>query len=378
MTLARAQRGGAALALASAAGIAAGLVVSPERTWIGILLASYALLGVGLGGLFFVALNYAAGATWAVALRRVPEAMAFAVPVGAAGMGAVFAFRASLFPWMAGGGHFTGFKATWLDPPFFFLRAGLYVVLWLAFAAAIVRTSRAQDRTGRPELTRRNIALSVGFVVAFALSFWLASFDWIMSLEPHWYSTIFGVYNFAGLFSSALAVLILLVLWLRGNGVLRDFATEDHLHDLGKLLFAFSTFWMYIWFSQYMLMWYSNIPEEAIHYVRRRTGLWLTLFYLNVALNWVVPFVVLLSRGAKRGRLLGIAAVVVLMGRVVDLYLMIYPPLVAGEPSLTLWDVMPLAGAAGVFVLVFARAFASAPPVPLKDPGLGASLHYQT
>jgi hypothetical protein len=212
----------------------------------------------------------------------------------------------------------------------------------------------------------------------FALTFWLASFDWIMSLEPHWYSTIFGVYHFAGLFTSALALIILIALWMRSRGQLADFITDSHVHDLGKLLFAFCTFWMYIWFSQYMLMWYANIPEESAYYVRRREDAWLTLFYLNVALNWVVPFLALLSRPAKRGRVLACVAVTVLLGRWVDLYLMVWPAVVPGGPQLGLCEIGPTLAAAGLFVLVFSRAFEAVSPVPLREPALAASLHYQS
>jgi hypothetical protein len=376
MTMARTERWAAIAAAVAAAGMAFGLVLSPARTWAGILMASFGLLGLELGGLFFVALNYASGGTWAVAIRRVPEAMSAAVPFGAAGLAIVFLVRPSIYPWMAGAERLSGFKGVWLDPPFFFSRAAIYVALWLAFAAAIVRTSRAQDGGRRPGLAARNAALSVAFIVVFALSFWLASFDWIMSLEPHWYSTIFGVYNFAGLFSSALAVLVLSVLGLRSTSALRGVVRDEHLHDLGKLLFAFSTFWMYIWFSQYMLIWYSNLPEEATYFVHRRTDLWLPLFYLNVMLNWVVPFVALLSKPAKRGPLLACAAVSVVAGRVLDLYLMVGPALSTGGPRFGIWELAPFVAACGLFVVVFSRAFRRAPPVPLGDPGLSTSLSY--
>jgi hypothetical protein len=365
------------LVLVGAAAIAAGMVHQPGRTWAGILIASYGLLAGGLGGLFFVALNYASGATWAVAFRRVPEAFAAAIPVGALGLAIVFLLRPSMYPWIAEAGHVEGFKSVWLSPAFFFVRAAVYIGVWLVFAVFILRTSRRQDRTGSPRLTARNIKLSIGFIVVFALSFWLASFDWIMSLEPHWYSTIFGIYNFAGLFASALAAMILAVVWLR-RGPLADAVTDEHVHDLGKLLFAFSTFWMYIWFSQYMLMWYANIPEESAYYVRRREGAWLTLFYLNVALNWGVPFLALLSRPAKRGRVVLYVAGVVLVGRWLDLYLMVWPAVVAGAPRVGLCELGPTLAAAGLFALVFLRAFESAPPVPLREPALAASLHYHS
>ena len=172
-------------------------------------------------------------------------------------------------------------------------------------------------------------------------------------------------------------MIVLLVLWAR-RGPLADFVNEEHLHDLGKLLFAFSTFWMYIWFSQYMLIWYANIPEEAAYYVRRMEGAWGPLFLLNMLLNWAIPFAVLLPRGTKRSPAwLGRMAVVVLAGRWLDLHLMVNGA--AGRaPSLGLWEIGPMLGATALFLLVFLRATAQAAPAPLRDPYLIESLHYHS
>jgi len=249
--------------------------------------------------------------------------------------------------------------------------------LWLLFTKTILKTSRLQDDTRDPAATTKNARLSVIFLLVFGVTFWLASFDWMMSLEPHWSSTIFGIYNFAGMFSSGLAVIILLVVWLRGAGPLRDFVTDEHLHDLGKLLFGFSTFWMYIWFSQYMLIWYANIPEETVHYVKRQQQFWMPLFILNMILNWVVPFVALLPKRTKRtGNLLAKVAAVVLLGRWLDLYLMVQPAPGGPNPQFGLWEAAAMAGTFALFLLVFVRAVRSAPPVPLGDLRLTESLQY--
>ena len=365
------------LAAAGAVTLIAGLFLAPQRIWPDLLLASYLLLCLGLAGAFFVALQYATGAGWSVAFRRVPEAMAAALPLGAAGIFAVLLLRPEVYPWVHGLEHATAFKRFWLSLPFFVARAAAYVAIWIAFTCSIVRTSRRQDRDGDLLYTRRNVKLSFVFLVLFSVTFWLASFDWIMSLEPAWYSTIFGVYNFAGLFSGGLAALILLVLWMRSAGPLRDFVNEEHLHDLGKLLFAFCTFWMYIWFSQYMLIWYANISEETAYFVRRTNGPWETLFLLNMLLNWAIPFAILLPRGTKRKPgVLAKVAMVVLAGRCLDLYLMIAPPFEGAKPAFGIWEAGLLAGTAGVFTLIFAHAVRQAPPVPVKDPCLIESLHY--
>jgi hypothetical protein len=169
--------------------------------------------------------------------------------------------------------------------------------------------------------------LAALFVVVFAVTWVASSFDWIMSIDSHWFSTIFGVYNFAGMFVSALAAItLILILHSRASGgasVLRP----EQLHDLGRLIFGFSCFWAYIWFSQYMLIWYSNLPEETGYYALRHSGAWQIVSFLNIVCNWVVPFVVLLSSAAKRNpATLTAVCVVVLIGRALDLAFMILPP----------------------------------------------------
>ncbi len=359
--------------------LAAGIFLAPERVWPNFLLVNYYLLGVGLAGLVFVALLYVTTGAWGVALRRVPEAMTAAIPLAALGLGILFLARPSLYSWTQPSPEpVPAFRHFWLSQPFFTLRAGLYLLLWIFFARRMVRDSRRQDEDGDLAHTRHNLRRSALFLVIFGVTFWLASYDWIMSLEPSWSSTIFGIYNFAGLFSSGVAAIIVLAVHLERLGPLHGVLTEDHLHDLGKLLFAFSTFWMYIWFSQYMLIWYANIPEETVYFTRRLHGYWQPLFLLNILLNWAVPFLALLSRPAKRraGTLVKVA-VVVLAGRWLDLYLMILPTYVGPQPAFSAWELGLMLGALGLFVLIFFHAFRQAPVVPVRDPYLEESLHYQ-
>ncbi|OFV96611.1 MAG: hypothetical protein A3F68_11170 [Acidobacteria bacterium RIFCSPLOWO2_12_FULL_54_10] len=356
-------------------------IADPSRFWSNLLLISYLLLGMGLAGTFFVALQYMSGASWSVAFRRIPEALSSALPVGAIGMLVVFFFHPSLYPWSqaasAEGEGLTGFKAAWLSLPFFWVRSVIYIALWFLLSKLIVRSSREQDLDDSPRHTRSSIRYSAMFLVAFGFTFWLASMDWIMSLEPHWYSTMFGLYNFSGLFLGGLAAIILLVLWISKTTGLRDFVNEEHLHDLGKLLFAFSTFWMYIWFCQYMLIWYANITEESIYYIQRLHGFWEPIFLLNIFLNWIIPFIVLLPVSSKRSRsTLAKVAIVVLAGRWVDLYLMIFPALHGQTPVFGLWEIGSIVGACGLLLFFFQRALGQASLVPLNDPRLQDSLHY--
>lgn len=362
---------------AGLAAVAVGAAVTPVRVWANVLVALYLMVGFASAGAVFVATQYVVGASWSVAFRRVPEAMAAVLPAAAVLLAVVLATQSWLYPWTRNHGEVEGFKHWWLNRPFFLARAVAFLSAWTALASAVVRGSRQQDRERGRAMTGRNVRRSAWFLVVFGATYWLASYDWVMSIEPEWYSTIFGIYNFAGLFSGGLALLILLVVAMETTGPLRGAVTVEHYHDLGKLLFGFSTFWMYVWFCQYMLIWYANIPEETVYFIRRQRPFWEPLFLLNMLLNWAVPFLILLSRQAKRNpRTLVKAAAITLVGRWLDVYLMIVPPLAGERPWFGIWELAITLGLAGLFLLLFLRAFRQAAPVPLGDPALAESLHY--
>jgi len=188
---------------------------------------------------------------------------------------------------------------------------------------------------------------------------------------------VFAVYVFAGLLVLGLALVTLIVVVLRERGPLAGVVSEEHLHDLGKLLFAFTTFWAYIWLSQYLLVWYANLPDEVTHYLHRTGPPWLGLFLVNLLVNWAVPFLVLLPRAAKRSpRVLKWICLLLLGGRWLDLYLLVMPER-AARPSLGPLEVLVPLGCAGLFMFLTARALAEAPLLPVGDPYLEESLHHQ-
>jgi hypothetical protein len=270
-------------------------------------------------------------------------------------------------------------KTGWLNAPFFIARTVVYLGVWLVFSRALIRTSRRQDATGGLAANRRSTALSAGFIAAFAVTFSLATFDWLMSLEPEWYSTIFAGYNFAGSIVSGLSVIAITAIILRRQGALSGIVTGHHLHDLGKLILGFTTFWIYLWFSQYMLIWYGNLPEEVTYYEWRHQGAWAVLSTANLLANWAIPFLVLLPRPAKsdESRLLRVC-VLLLAGRWLDLYLMVQPVFQKQAPALGLWEIAPIVGATALFLIVLRRGLAAASLVPTGDPYLEESLrHHQ-
>ena len=350
-----------------------------DRIWADLLVNGFYFLSLALAGLVFLAIQYLAGAGWWSAIRRVPEALMTVIPLAAVPMLALYFGRGTLYPWthpellhdpvVAG-------KSAYLNTPFFFARMLLFLAVWSGFAVLLRRASLAQDRDDDLRHHRRMVRASAGFLVVFAVSFSLASFDWLMSLDPRWSSTIFAVYTFAGLLLEGIAAITLCVVLLRGRYPLADVVNESHLHDLGKLLFAFSTFWAYIWVSQYLLIWYTNLAEEIPYYVERTRGGWLLLFLLDPVLNWVVPFIVLLPRAAKRNPVvLKWTAAVVLVGRWLNLYLIVGPE-VLDRPRLGLLELLLAAGYAGLFIFLAARALTGAPLIARNDPFLVESLHH--
>jgi hypothetical protein len=220
----------------------------------------------------------------------------------------------------------SSFASYWLQRPFFLARALVYVTLWIAFAVAIIQSIRSAERTGLGLWSRGTVALSAAFLVVFGITCWLASYDWIMALERGWSSTILGVYNFAGAILSATALVTLLAVILRRSTSLRTALSDDCLHDLGTYLFGFSSFWMYIGYCQYLLIWYTNHPDETSYLRVRLQNPWIAYWLSSVVLCWVIPFFVLLPRKNKRsGLLLTIVCLGVLAGRWLDLFVLIGP-----------------------------------------------------
>jgi len=359
-----------ALALLGGISLVVGFLQAPQRTWINLLVASNFLLGLGLGGLLLVALHYVTGARWSLPLLRIPEAMTAALPVASVGLFAVLVCCPSLyFPPSSAEVSESPLHRLWTNRPFFLGRSLVYLAIWIAFAVAIVSSSRNQDKNPDPGPTDKNLRLSALFLVVFGITCWLSSMDWLMSLERNWTSTIFGVYNFAGLFLSALAAEILLVNWLRRQSPLQGVVHDNHLHDLGVLLFSISSFWMYTWYCQYLLIWYVNNPEETVYFRVRWRGAWPVWMFLDLALCWAIPFVVLLFRSAKRTPwILGTVALLVLAGRWVDLSLMILPTQEDGSQVPGLLEAGLLLGSVGVFVLVVFRSLRKSPLGPLHEP----------
>lgn len=354
-----------ALAFVGAFTVVNGLIREPQRVWANILVDSMFLIGLGLGGLVLLALLEVTGARWSLPIRQIPVSMAAVLPVAALGIIAVLLCAPTLYPGPDNDSvtvlH-SPFQRFWLNRPLFLARAFVYLAIWIGFAMVLARGWRSRETpSGRPG--KGIVRLSAAFLLVFSVTFWLASTDWIMSLEPAWASTIFGVYNFASLFLSALAAVVLLAAFLERYSALKIRINADILHDLGTLLFGFSSFWMYTWFCQYLIIWYVNIPEETSYFRRRVEGGWLPLMYIDISLNWAIPFAVLLFRRAKRNSLiLGAMALVILAGRWVDLYVMVGPSQSSVTSTPGWAEAGIFAGAIGLFFLAVSLGLRKALP----------------
>ncbi|WP_426754040.1 hypothetical protein [Myxococcus sp. Y35] len=362
--------------------LVAGLALARERALTSLLANGFYFLCLGLGGAVFLALMYVANAGWFTVFKRIPEAFAAYVPWGAVTILALLPFVSSLYPWAKPGvmetDHLLHEKAAFLNVPFFAVRMVVMLTLWTGFTWMLRRISLRQDTERSPELAGRNVTVSAVFLVLFSLTFCLAAFDWLMTLEPHWFSTIYALYNVAGLLSSSVCAITVVAILLHRAGALPQLNTS-HLHDLGKLMFGFATLWAYLWFSQYLLIWYANIPEETVYFVNRLHGTWAVAFYANVVLNWALPFVLLLPRPAKRNplHLLRVAAIL-LVGRWLDLYLMVVPGHQPDGVALGVFELAGFVGLGALFTLAVTRTVRETPMVPVGDPYLVESLHHHT
>jgi len=337
-------------------------------------------LGLTLGALVFVMILHQVGAGWSALIRRQLENIMASMPwILALALPTVFIatvfFPGELFHWM--GAHaqtetILEEKKAFLNVNFFLLRAVIYFAIWIALSLTLYRHSLKQDVTGDRWISARSRKLSSIGIVIFALTTAFAAFDWMMSLDYHWFSTMFGVYYFAGFASPALCLLTLILLSLRRRGCLNDVVTDEHMHDLGKLVFGFTVFWGYIGFSQYFLIWYANIPEETSWFIRRRAGDW---GWVSVALVWgrfVIPFVLLLNRGLRRNPIvLTFVSLWLILFFIVDVYYVVRPEARIGQDggALFTWiDAVGILGPILLFLGLLVRRIGSVPLIPLNDP----------
>ncbi len=358
-----------------------------RRFFYSYLVATVFFTTIAIGALFFVLLQHLTRARWSVVVRRVAEILTATFPLlgvlVAAGILLPLLLGAdSLYLWsrpIAAGDHALEAKAGWLSPPAFALRCVAYFVVFTLLSRYFFARSVAQDHHRDPDLVARLRQASAPAMIAFAFATMLAGFDLLMSLDPYWYSTMYGVYFFAGAAVAVFAALAVIPLWLRRRGVLADAITVEHYHDIGKLLFAFVFFWGYIAFSQFMLIWYADLPEETRWLEPRLDTGWSWLSLILLVGHFCLPFLFLLSRETKRRLpvLLGLAGWMLVM-HYCDLFWLVMPEYQRTGVSFGPIDLTALAGVGGLFVAAAARAAGRVFLIPIGDPRLDDSLEFES
>ena len=340
------------------------------------------VVSIGLGALFLIAIEYIAGVVWSVPFRRVAEglgAVLFIAPLFV--IPAIINFH-SLYHWahpeaMAHDPVLQA-KSPYLNETFFFVRNVAIFVLWWFFYLMFVRNSVKQDNTGDPKLSKRNITLSAPFLVLFGITLMILSIDWLMAIEPHWFSTIFGVYYFSGTVIAGLAAVTFVSIKLDEKGYLIKGLRPDHYYGFGVLMFAFVNFWAYIAFSQLLLIWYANLPEETFWFIARGEGAWIYYSFGLIFVHFLVPFGLILSQHAKMNpKRLKIVSVWLLFAHFYDLYWLVMPALDKDGYRFCLLDLATPVLAIGAIMLVFYFVSRNKNMVPIKDPKLKQSMNFR-
>jgi hypothetical protein len=355
---------------------------SPRQFFFSWLVSFLFVLSLALGGLFFVLIQYATQGGWGIVLRRIGETTFAMIPVIAALFIPVVLGLHDIYSWTSPAAAeqdaLLRWKSPYLNVPFFLVRAVFYFGVWSFIALMYYRGSRGQDSTGDPAVSARLRRVAGPSIIVLALTSSFASVDWIMSLTPHWYSTMFGVYFFAGSIVGFVALLSVMSVAMRSAGLLDTVITPEHLHDVGKLLFGFTAFWAYIAFSQFFLIWYANLPEETIWYKARLEGSWTAVSLLLMAGHFGAPFFYLMGHAVKRkGSTLALGGVWLLIMHFVDIYWQVMPTLHPEGVRPSMLDLAALLTIGGCVVAAAGWLMRRQALVPLRDPRLPESLAFE-
>ncbi len=369
-----------AVGVVALAACAAGAFSEPGAFFRGYLVGYVFFTGLTLGCLAVVALHHLTGGAWGIPIRRPLESGTRTLPLVAILFLPIALGMKRLYPWsrpeVVAHDRLLQAKQAYLNVPFFLGRTVFYFAVWIGIAYFLNRWSLEQDRGGSRELSRRLQFLSAAGLVAYGLTVTFASVDWVMSLEPHWFSTMYGVLYIAGQALNALAFVTAALILMSKQKPFVDFVRSSHYHDLGKLLFAFVMFWSYVAFSQYLIIWAGNLPEEIPWYLRRTNGGWGWIGVALIAFHFALPFLLLLPEGANRNprALVSVATLVVLM-RFVDVYWLVRPVFTqaTAAPASARFEIhwLDLAapiGIGGVWLAVFLWQLTQRPLLPVNDP----------
>lgn len=353
-----------------------------NKPWSALYVALFFFFMISLGALAFYAIQHVSQAGWSIVLFRVMEAITAYLPVGGVLLFVFFVLSATqnhLFTWMDSevvkNDMLIQNKAGYLNVPFFLIRAAIYIIGWVLYRNYARKLTIAQDAANDLSNYRKLFKSSAAFLVFFLVTESMMSWDWIMSLDPHWYSTLFGWYVFSSLIVSAITTIALISIYLKGKGYL-EFVNNSHLHDLAKFMFGFSIFWSYLWFSQFMLIWYANIPEEVTYFVTRFND-YKVPFLGMVVLNFVFPLLILMNSDFKRVPwFIVTAGIIVLIGHYIDIFVMIMPATVGDQWFIGISEISSVILILGIFIYVVFNEMTKAPLLAKGSPFIKESEHF--
>ncbi|MDY0090369.1 MAG: quinol:cytochrome C oxidoreductase [Flavobacteriaceae bacterium] len=359
-----------------------------NKPWAAVYVAAIFFLLISLGVLAFYAIQNASQAGWSPVLFRVMQGITAYLPVGSVIFFILLILAGMhfnhLFVWMADGidqvGHenydkIVAGKTGYLNVPAWLIRAAVFLLGWNLYRYFSRKNCLAQDEADDNRYFKKNFKLSAVFLVFFIVTESIMSWDWIMSVDPHWFSTLFGWYVFASFFVSGITVIALVTLYLKSKGYL-EFVNTSHIHDLAKFMFAISIFWTYLWFSQFMLIWYANIPEEVTYFVTRIEHYTLP-FWGMLALNFVFPLLILVNTDFKRITwIVVMAGIVILFGHYIDFFNMIMPATVGDQWFIGAGELGSLAFFSGLFILIVFTSLTKVPLLAKRNPFIEESKHF--
>ncbi len=355
-----------------------------NKPWAAVYVAAFFFFMIALGVLVFYAIQFAAQAGWSPLLFRVMEAITSYLLPGGIIMFVLLALSGfhinHLFVWMdpevVAHDELIQGKSGWLNVGSFLFRAAIYLIGWNVYRYFAVKFSRKQDEEPTGNVWyKKSFKIAAIFLVFFIYTESMMAWDWIMSFDPHWFSTLFGWYVFASMFVSGITVIALITVLLKSQGYLPQ-VNNSHIHDLAKFMFGISVFWTYLWFSQFLLIWYSNIPEEVTYYITRINDYKLPFFGMLI-LNFIFPVLLLINSDYKRlNWLIVLGGVVILFGHYVDVFNMVMPATVGASWSIGITEISAILFFLGIFLFVVLRALTKAPLLPKGNPYLGESKHF--
>jgi len=350
-----------------------------SRVWANVLLNNQFFLGLSLGAAFFMAVHRLGLSGWHTVLQRLPDAMTTFLPLAFILMLLIYFGMHDLFIWSDNNGtdKVIEGKKMWLNIPFFFIRLVIYFIGWIVLTWLMRKNSNAMMTSIDLKFDNRRKLFAGLFLVFYAITVSTSSWDWIMSLDARWYSTVFGWYVLIGMFVTSLAFIILLIWLLKRLGYLKYIRT-DHIHDMAILLFSFSIFWTYLWFSQYELIWYGHLPEETSYYIER-VHYFKAIFFINLGINFLVPFFGLITFKSKRKMgWVAIIAAIVFAGHWLDYWLMIMPATAGEKAGIGVLEICMTIIYASLFIFIVLRSLSKGPIIVKNDPYLEESLTYES